>query len=52
MEEMAGIASRTTVLQGKSRERAELALIYVKKRDEAAEAEVRAEFANYFDATA
>ena len=52
MEEMAGIASRTTVLQGKSLERAELALIYVKKRDEAEEAEVRAEFANYFDATA
>ncbi|MFU0503756.1 beta-N-acetylhexosaminidase [Pseudaminobacter sp. NGMCC 1.201702] len=52
MEEMAGIASRTTVLEGKALDRAELALIYVKERDEAEEAEVRAEFANYFEAAA
>jgi beta-N-acetylhexosaminidase len=52
MEEMVGIASRTTVLEGKALDRAELALIYVKERDEAEEVEVRAEFANYFEAVA
>ena len=35
MEEMAGIASRTTALAGKSLERAERALTYIEKRDAA-----------------
>lgn len=52
MEEMAGIASRTTPLSGKSLERAERALAYVKHRDDAAEMAVRAEFARYFEAVA
>jgi beta-N-acetylhexosaminidase len=51
-EEMAGIASRTTALQGKSLERAERALTYIEDRDLADETEIRAEFATYFDAVA
>jgi beta-N-acetylhexosaminidase len=50
MEEMAGIASRTTGLYGKSLERAERALSYIEDHDTTQEAEVRAEFATYFDA--
>ena len=49
MEEMAGIASRTTGLEGTSLERARRALDYIKDRDTADEAEVRAEFATYFE---
>ena len=52
MEEMQGIASRTTVLAGKSLERAERALAAVKDQDAAEEAAVRAEFASYFEAVA
>ncbi|PSJ58606.1 beta-N-acetylhexosaminidase [Pseudaminobacter soli (ex Li et al. 2025)] len=52
MEEMAGIASRTTALEGKSLERAERALTYINQRDAADEAAVRAEFATYFEAAA
>lgn len=52
MEEMVGIASRTTVLEGKSLERAEHAMTYIKQRDTADEAAVRAEFATYFEAIA
>jgi beta-N-acetylhexosaminidase len=52
MEEMAGIASRTTVLEGKALERAERALDYIRERDQVAEADIRAEFANYFEAVA
>ncbi|RJT28100.1 beta-N-acetylhexosaminidase [Mesorhizobium waimense] len=51
-EEMSGIASRTTGLQGKSLERAEQALTYIKDRDAAEETAIRAEFATYFDAVA
>ncbi|RVD39841.1 beta-N-acetylhexosaminidase [Mesorhizobium sp. M4A.F.Ca.ET.020.02.1.1] len=51
-EEMSGIASRTTALAGKSLERAERALSYIKDRDLANETEIRAEFATYFDAVA
>ena len=51
-EEMAGIASRTTGLEGKSLERAKRALTYIKKRDAVEETEIRAEFATYFDAVA
>jgi len=51
-EEMSGIASRTTALAGKSLERAERALTYIKDRDLANETEIRAEFATYFDAVA
>ncbi|CAN7634726.1 beta-N-acetylhexosaminidase [Mesorhizobium amorphae] len=51
-EEMSGIASRTTGLQGKSLARAERALTYIKDRDAAEETAIRAEFATYFDAVA
>ena len=49
MDEMAGIASRTKGLEGTSLERAKRALTYIKDRDAADEAEVRAEFATYFE---
>jgi beta-N-acetylhexosaminidase len=52
MEEMRGIVSKTTPLRGKSLERAERALAAGGKRDTAAEADVRAEFAGYFEAVA
>jgi beta-N-acetylhexosaminidase len=52
MEEMTGIASRTTALAGKSLERAHRALSYIRERDAADEAQIRAEFANYFEAVA
>ena len=52
MEEMVGIASRTTPLQGKSLERAKRALTCIEKCDTADEAAMRAEFATYFDAVA
>ena len=52
MEEMAGIASRTGGLEGKSLERAERALNFIDARDAADEAEIRAEFATYFEAVA
>lgn len=51
-EEMAGIASRTKGLEGKSLERAKRAMTYIEKRDGAEETEIRAEFATYFDAVA
>jgi len=51
-EEMSGIASRTTALTGKSLDRAERALTYIRDRDRADETEIRAEFATYFDAVA
>ncbi|ESY78717.1 beta-hexosaminidase [Mesorhizobium sp. LNHC221B00] len=51
-EEMAGIASRTKGLEGKSLERAKRAMTYIEKRDAAEEIEIRAEFATYFDAVA
>jgi beta-N-acetylhexosaminidase len=51
-EEMAGIASRTKGLEGKSLERAKRALTYIRKNDAVEETEIRAEFATYFDAVA
>jgi beta-N-acetylhexosaminidase len=48
MQEMAGIASRTKGLEGTAAERARRALAYIKDRDTAEEAELRAEFATYF----
>ncbi|MGX8013550.1 beta-N-acetylhexosaminidase [Mesorhizobium sp. ORM8.1] len=51
-EEMSGIASRTTALSGKSLQRAELALTYIRNRDVADETAIRAEFATYFEAVA
>ncbi|MBN9216736.1 MAG: beta-N-acetylhexosaminidase [Mesorhizobium sp.] len=51
-EEMAGIASRTKGLEGKSLERAKRAMTYIQKHDAAEETEIRAEFATYFDAVA
>ena len=52
MEEMRGIVSRTVALKGKSLQRAERALAYIEKRDMALEADIRAEFASYFEAVA
>ncbi len=52
MDEMAGIASRTGGLEGVSLERAKRALSSIDGRDTADEAEVRAEFATYFETTA
>ena len=52
MDEMRGIVSRTVPLKGKSLERAERALAYIEKRDAASEADLRAEFAGYFEAVA
>lgn len=51
-EEMAGIASRTTGLEGKSLQRAERALAAIAKRDTVNEAAARAEFAQFFEAVA
>ncbi|WP_292580306.1 glycoside hydrolase family 3 N-terminal domain-containing protein, partial [Mesorhizobium sp.] len=51
-EEMSGIASRTRALSGKSLQRAERALTYIKDRDVADETTIRAEFATYFEAVA
>ncbi|MBZ9726253.1 beta-N-acetylhexosaminidase [Mesorhizobium sp. ESP6-5] len=51
-EEMAGIASRTKGLEGKSLERAKRAMTYIKTSDTVEETEIRAEFATYFDAVA
>lgn len=48
-EEMAGIASRTTGLEGKALERANRALSVIGKGDAAKEADVREEFATYFE---
>lgn len=52
MEEMVGIASRTTALTGRSLERAERALGYISAGDETQEMAFRTEFANYFEAVA
>jgi beta-N-acetylhexosaminidase len=52
MDEMRGIVSRTVPLKGKSLERAERALAYIQNRDMASEADLRAEFAGYFEAVA
>jgi len=52
MEEMAGIASRTTALEGSSKQRADQALASIGSRDETGEAEIRAEFGTYFEAVA
>ena len=52
MEEMAGIASRTTILTGKALERAERALDCIGAGDLKEEGGIRAEFAGYFDAVA
>ncbi|CAG0972859.1 MAG: beta-N-acetylhexosaminidase [Rhizobiaceae bacterium] len=52
MEEMAGIASRTGSLAGRSLERALRAQEVIGPADEIEEAMVRAEFANYFEAVA
>jgi beta-N-acetylhexosaminidase len=52
MEEMRGIVSKTVPLVGKSLERANRALNYVIGRDAAVEADIRNEFASYFEAVA
>ena len=52
MEEMRGIVSKTVPLAGLSLERAERAMTCITGRDSVAEADIRQEFASYFDAVA
>ena len=52
MEEMVGIASGTGPLTGTGLGRANRALAYIKVIDDADEADIRSEFAQYFDAVA
>lgn len=52
MEEMMAVASRAKPLEGKALERANRALASVKGHDDKDEAELRAEFADYFEAVA
>ncbi|PZO76780.1 MAG: beta-N-acetylhexosaminidase [Mesorhizobium amorphae] len=52
MEEMQGIASRTTVLSGRAAERAARVLALAGRADRATETETRAEFARHFEAVA
>ncbi|WP_144377398.1 beta-N-acetylhexosaminidase [Mesorhizobium amorphae] len=52
MEEMMAVASRAKPLEGKALERANRALASVKGHDDNDEAELRAEFADYFEAVA
>ncbi len=52
MEEMAAVASRAKPLEGRALERANRALASVKGHDGKDEAELRAEFATYFEAVA
>jgi len=52
MEEMQGIASRTTSLAGRSLERADAILKLAGAADRVSEAETRAEFAEHFEAVA
>ena len=52
MQEMRGIVSTTLSLAGKSLARADRALTFIDKRDAVSEADVRGEFASYFDAVA
>jgi len=52
MEEMRGIVSKTVPLAGRSLERAERALDFITRRDAVAEADIRQEFAGYFETVA
>lgn len=52
MEEMRGIVSTTVPLAGRSLERAERALTFITRRDAVAEADIRQEFAGYFETVA
>ena len=52
MEEMAGVASRARPLEGKALERAERALACIEAGDGSSEDQLRAEFAQYFEAVA
>jgi beta-N-acetylhexosaminidase len=52
MDEMRGIVSKTAPLRGRSLQRAERALAAVKGHDAVAEADIRTEFAGYFEAVA
>jgi beta-N-acetylhexosaminidase len=51
-EEMAGIASKTKRLEGKALERANQAMAVIGKKDDSKEADIRDEFATYFEAVA
>lgn len=52
MEEMTGIAKGTSALTGEALRRADLAMSFADQRDVAEETEIRAEFAQYFEAVA
>ncbi len=52
MEEMRGIVSKTKPLAGRSLERAERALNFISRHDAVVEADIRSEFAGYFEAVA
>jgi beta-N-acetylhexosaminidase len=52
MEEMQGIAAGARSLEGRALERAQRALSFIQTRDNSVESEIRAEFANYFEAVA
>ncbi len=52
MDEMRAVASRAKPLEGKALERASRALSFAKGRDDTDETELRAEFADYFEAIA
>ncbi len=52
MEEMMGIASKTTLLAGRSLDRAARVLELAGRRDDVAETDARAEFSQHFDAVA
>jgi len=52
MEEMQGIAAGAKPLEGRALERADRALSFIQSRDTVAESDIRAEFANYFEAVA
>jgi beta-N-acetylhexosaminidase len=52
MDEMRAVVSRARPLEGTASERAERALLSVRERDKADEADLRAEFGQYFEAVA
>jgi beta-N-acetylhexosaminidase len=52
MDEMRGIVSRAKPLEGVAKRRAERALASIKKPDDSRETDLRAEFAEYFEAVA
>jgi beta-N-acetylhexosaminidase len=52
MDEMRGIVSKVKPLEGAAKRRADRALASAKSPDDSHEADLRAEFADYFEAVA